>query len=179
MSASPGELFRLGTPEGASGPNFIGRKVYVALESFNLGGSKSFGGEIELKGENPAGFRWDASYSYVHVKDSGLCQSVLDFARSTPAHHVRLSGGYSTGPWEFDFNAQYVSARDTMRLMPFLLPEPVRTAGYVSIGGRIANDFLDRYTLAVAATNIDHGVLRASAYPAIERQVFATLSAEF
>jgi iron complex outermembrane receptor protein len=169
----------LSAPDGASGPNFIDNKIYVALESFNAGSSRSLGGEIEFKGKSPSGFRWDASYSYIHIKDSILSRSVLDFANSTPAHHIRLSGGYSSGPWEFDINGQYVSARDTIRLMPPFGPVPQRSAGYVSIGGRIAYNFLDRYSLALSTTNINHETLRASAYPAIERQVFATLTAEF
>ena len=84
-------------------------------ESINVGNSQGWGGELELQGKHPLGFRWDASYSYQTIRDSDLVSQTLDYANSAPEHHLRLLLGYTTGKWEFDTNGQYVTSTDMLR----------------------------------------------------------------
>ncbi len=149
-------------------------------QSTNVGNSQGWGGELDLKGKHPTGFRWDASYSYARVADSNTVASVLNYQGSTPQHHFRLSGGYTTGPWEFDANGQYLTASNMMRVNSALSTfAPSSTDDYVSIGGRIGYKISDTFTAALSATNINSAAVQESPYPAVERQVFLTLTGKF
>lgn len=144
----------------------------------NVGDSHGWGGEVQLKGEHPSGMRWDASYSYARVSDDDGVRTFLNYQDSAPRHHVRLLLGYSTGPWEFDASAHYVTKSGMIRNR-LLSTEPVFTDGHTSLSGRIAYRFGDRYTLALSGTNLSQKVTQVSAFPAVERQVFVSLTGKF
>lgn len=149
-------------------------------ESINVGNSQGWGGEFELKGNHPSGFRWDASYSYQTIRDAALVAQTLNYANSSPEHHLRLLLGYTTGKWEMDANSQYVTSTDMLRdLNPTGGPVPVSTSGYFTVGGRVGYQICDHLTVAISGLSIDRQHLAASAYPAIERQGLLTLTGKF
>jgi outer membrane receptor protein involved in Fe transport len=153
--------------------------TYFLATNQNNGGSRALGAEIELQGQNARGFRWDASYSYVHVEDQKGVYNSITYSNSTPEHNVRLSLGYTTGPWEIDTHVQYLSQRSLLRAFTSSVKAPVHTGGYVTLGGRIAYTFAERYILAVSATELNEDDLQATSYPRIERQVLASLTSHF
>ena len=123
--------FTAGTPitEGAN--------TFTPQLSENIGSSNGYGGEIEIKGSHE-GFRWATSYSFAYVKDDSLVYANNDYQGSAPESHVRLLLGYTTGPWEFDCNGQYLSSTSILRdTGPDLGVVPVNIEGYYSVGGRI------------------------------------------
>ncbi len=152
--------------------------TYQYGQTINVGNSSGYGGEVQFKGKNPSGYRWDASYSFTRVTDSG--QSVIDnvnYQGSAPQHHLRLLLGYTTGPWELDGKGQYLSSSNMLRTSDggVTFP-PVRTDGYLTFSGRVGYKINDNFTAAVSGTNLNRHELGASPYPAIERQLFLTLT---
>jgi iron complex outermembrane receptor protein len=146
--------------------------------SGNVGNSSGWGGEFEIKGSHPLGFRWDASYSYSRVSDSTLVYENINYQDSAPEHHFRLLLGYTTGPWELDANGQLVTSTDMFRGYNGGYA-PTYNSGYTSLSGRIGYKITDNITFAVSGTNLNQSTVNVSPYPAIERQIFATLTAKF
>jgi len=150
--------------------------TYTPEISENIGSSNGYGGEIELKGSN-AGFRWATSYSFAYVKDDSVVYANNDYQGSAPESHVRLLLGYTTGPWEFDSNGQYLTSTSILRNTgPTLGVVPVNVEGYYSVGARIGYAINDHFTIALTGTNLSQAYTEESAYPAIERQVFLSLT---
>jgi len=158
----------------------VGGNEYILDQSTNIGNSHGVGFELGLKGSHPSGFRWNGSYSLASVHDSASVASLLNYADSSPEHHFRLSGGYTTGPWELDANGQYMTSTNMFRATSntsTYAPFPV--SGYASLGGRIGYKIDDRFTVALLGTNIAQSTTQENPYPAIERQVFLSLTGKF
>ncbi|MGB9152940.1 MAG: TonB-dependent receptor [Alphaproteobacteria bacterium] len=151
----------------------------VEEEFVNVGNSQGWGGEIELKGSHPLGFRWDGSYSYQTIRDAALVAQTLGYANSSPEHHLRLLLGYTTGKWEFDANGQYVSSTDMLHSSGISAAVPTESPGYASVSGRIGYKVNDHVTVAASGVNINHQYLEASPYPEIEQQFMLTLTGKF
>lgn len=164
------------TAEAPTG--LLGYDAYgVESESINVGNSQGWGGEFEVKGDH-AGFRWDGSYSYETVRDSTLVSQTLGYANSAPEHHLRLLLGYTTGKWELDTNGQYVTSTNMLRNIS-TSANPVYTAGYASLSGRIGYQVTDNVTVAATAVNLQQQNLQASPYPELQRQFLLTMTGRF
>lgn len=151
--------------------------VYIAQ---NVGDSHGFGGEVEMKGHNEAGFRWDTSYSYSRITDSSGVLNMVNYDGSAPAHHFRVLLGYSAGAWEFDTNSQYVTSTNMLRssdggATQFFTHE----SGYYSLGGRIGYKINDRFTVSASGNNLTRPVTPESAFPAVERTALISLTGKF
>jgi len=143
----------------------------------NVGGSHGWGGELQLKGDHPSGFRWDVSYSYAQVADeSEAAKTYLNYEGSAPKSHFRLLLGYSTGAWEFDPNIHYVSSTDLLRNVGAIQVTPVHTDGYLSIGARIGYRINDALVLSLSGTNLGRHITKVSPYPEVERQIVLGLT---
>lgn len=159
---------------------FAGGNVLILAQSSNVGNSQGWGGEIELKGSNPQGFRWNASYSYSRDVDSSGVAQMLGYDGSTPAHHLRLSGGYTIGAWEFDSSGQVVSSSYMLHSLDGgVTRTPGSTGGYFSLSGRIGYNITDNFTLALSGANLTRADTQESPFPAIERQVLLGLTGHF
>ncbi len=146
----------------------------------NVGNSAGWGGEIQLKGSSPSGFRWDMSYSYSRVTDQGPVKSTVDYQGSAPQHHVRVILGYTRQNWEFDMSAQVVSGTNMLRSLDGGSTQSTfLVRGYSSISGRIGYRINDHWIAALSGTNLAQSVTTESPYPAIQRLVLASLTARF
>lgn len=150
----------------------------LATYAQNVGNSHGWGGEVQLSGNHPSGLRWNVSYSYALVRDDSGAKTFVRYQGSAPRHHLRLSLGYSTGSWEFDGSAHYVTSTDMLR-NSYSDKTPVHTGGYASLSGRIGYRFANRFTVALSGTNLSQAVTQTSAFPAVERQVFISLTGKF
>ena len=149
-------------------------------ESVNSGSSYGYGGEIEIKGHNPAGFRWDASYSYAHVHDAADVLAADGYQGSAPQHHFRLLLGFSRDEWELDGSGQYLTSTNMLRSQTGGVTESaIAVGGYTTFAARIGYKLSDYFTFSLSGTNINRSVIEESPYPAVERQVFATLTGTF
>ena len=143
---------------------------WVQYEAENAGNSDGWGAELELKGSNSAGYRWDVSYSYARVIDSSLADQVVQYQDSLPQHDVRLSGGYTTGKWEFDGLTQYETPS---KMYGTFEPQ------YYNVSGRIGYKLTDNVTAALSGTNITRHYTQETLFPAVERQGLLTLTGKF
>ena len=155
-----------------------GGQQYGIVIPGNIGNSRGWGTEIEIKGAHPSGYRWDASYSYSRVADDQAVKNNLNYDGSAPTHHLRLLLGYTTGPWELDTFGQLVTSTNMMRGTRDSF-SPVYTNGYENLSGRIGYKINDNLTFSVSGTALNANILQVSPYPAIQRQVFATLTGRF
>ncbi len=166
---------KAGAPSGTSGFSANG----IVGQAINVGTSKGWGGEVEVKGKSPSGFRWDGSYSYQTIRDNNLVAATLNYAKSAPQHHFRGLLGYTTGPWEFDVNGQYVTSTAMLRsVVTNTAAVEVATSGYASFGGRVGYAINDHVTLATSLYNLTTNAT-TSAYPDVERQALMTLTGRF
>ena len=109
----------------------------------------------------------------------GVAQN-LGYDGSTPVHHFRLSGGYTTGPWELDASGQVVSSSYMLERLSASSPLTTgSTGGYFTLGSRIAYNINPDFTLSLAGMNLTRAVTQESPYPAIERQVLFYLTGHF
>ena len=153
---------------------------YTFGESVNVGNSSAYGGELQFKGSNHLGFRWDASYSFARVTDSEGVLENVDYQGSAPQHTFRLGGGYTTGPWEFDGYGQYETSTDMLRSQDGgNTQNPMETAGFLTTSARIGYKIDEHFTLALSGANLNGGVITTSPYPAVERQALLTLTGKF
>jgi outer membrane receptor for ferrienterochelin and colicins len=157
---------------------FVRGNGFNVIQSINVGNSDGWGGEVALEGKSENGVRWGGSYSLAFVRDSPLASSLLGYNGSTPEHHFRLTGGYTVGAWEFDANAQYLTSTNMFRDQGDGAIQ-VPTSGYASLNGRIGYNINEHLTVAVSGTNITSAHTQENPYPAIERQVFLTLTGKF
>ncbi len=158
----------------------INGTTYQYGQTINVGDSSGYGGSIQLKGSHPDGYRWDASYSFQRITDSPGVLLNNDYQGSAPQHHVRLSLGYTTGPWEIDGFGQYLSKTDMLRSPDGGQTFPqYETVDYITISGRVGYKINENFTAALSGTNLNRGVTDSSAYPGVERQVFLTLTGRF
>lgn len=155
-----------------------GGLTFITIQSANVGNSQGLGGEFELKGASN-GFRWDGSYSYARVIDTMGVENFVGYEGSAPQHHVRLLGGYTWDQWELDTNAQYLSSTHMLRASSISSFAPVDTDGYFSLGGRVGYNVNSNITVALSGTNLTRGSTQESIYPAVERQVFLSLTGRF
>ena len=152
----------------------VGPNTFTLDQSINVGQSHGFGGEVEFKGKH-AGYRWSGSYSYARLHDSVLAAQKLGYDGSTPTHHFRLLGGYTTGAWEFDAAGQAVTSLH----MQSAIGTKTQTDGYFALSSRIGYNITEQFTLALSGANITQAETRQSPFPTIERQVFLTLTGRF
>lgn len=159
--------------------------VYIAQ---NVGNSSGYGGEIQLKGNSPTGFRWDASYSFARVSDSagvkcviisGSCNGV-NYEGSSPQHQGRILLGYTTGKWEFDTNTQLMTGTNLQRSLDGGSTQIALSAGgFVSEAARVGYKVNDNLTAALSGTNLTRKTTPESPYPAIEREALLSLTGKF
>jgi iron complex outermembrane receptor protein len=169
----------VGTLNTALAPTTAGSAAQTTTltQSVNAGTSHGAGGEIQLAGQNAQGIRWDASYSLAVTTDSSgivLANGDLD-KDSTPKHHLRLLLGYTTGPWEWDVNGQYQTSYFSHRGTDINL----LVDDYSSVALRLAYRLTDHYTVALTGTNLAQSVTRTTAFPAIQRQAYLSLTGRF
>lgn len=158
----------------------IGGTDYPYGKSINVGSSKGYGTELQIKGKHPDGYRWDASYSFTRIIDSPEAAENMGYQDSAPQHHFRLGLGYTTGSWEFDGFGQYASSTDMFRSPDGGWTWPAMHAGdYYSFSGRIGYAVDKRFTLAVSGRNLNQSIIKTSPYPALERQIYLTLTGKF
>ena len=146
----------------------------------NVGNSAGWGGEIQLKGASPSGFRWDLSYSYARVADQGLVKTAVDYQGSSPQHHFRVLLGYSVNRWEFDLNGQLLTGTNMLRSLDGGSTQSMfLVRGYTSLGGRVGYRINDNVTASLSGTNLTEAVTRESPYPSIQRLFLASITARF
>jgi outer membrane receptor for ferrienterochelin and colicins len=152
----------------------------------NDGYSTAAGLELELKGHNQSGWRWNVSYALAATTDhtnlsrEPVLISTQLFSRSTPEHVVIAGIGYSRDRWEADLMARwqssYVDTRATAGIPPLAL---VVVNNYVLLNARVAYKVTDFLTLALVAQQLNAATLLTTGGVPMERRLIASATARF
>ena len=171
----------ISTPFGAPlGFSSVGAPLFF---SSNVGWSSAAGTELEIKGHNAAGFRWNASYALAATTDhtvlnqGGMPSSIVEYAHSAPEHVVIGGIGYTWERLELDLMARWQSSYLDFRLNPdrtALLP--VNVDNYVMMNARVGCRLTDSLSLALTAQQFNQSQLYETAGPPVERRIIASVS---
>jgi outer membrane receptor for ferrienterochelin and colicins len=151
----------------------------------NLGDSKAYGLELELKHNTAEHWRWGVNYRYERVTDEfdpfaqgGI--AFMDYEHVTPRHLANLNAGWAAGPWELDGFLHYQSA--TRGLQPNGSPSLsmlVPVNAYVSLDARVAFKIGQSTTLSLTGQNLLNGTQQQTSAAEVERRAYATVTFEF
>jgi outer membrane receptor for ferrienterochelin and colicins len=171
----------ISTPFGAPlSFSSVGAPLFL---SSNVGWSSAAGTELEIKGHNAKGFRWNASYALAATTDHtvlnarGLPSSIVDYAHSAPEHVVIGGIGYTRDKLELDLMARWQSSYLDFRLNPnrtALLP--INVDNYVTMNARVGYRLTDAVLLAVTAQQFNQSQLFETAGPPVERRIIASIT---
>jgi iron complex outermembrane receptor protein len=165
-----------------AGNIFVTPHDFFATSS-NAGSSNANGAELSAKGALGDAWRWSVSYRAEFVDDDFLPFAVggleyVDYEHTTPKHLIKANLGWASGKWEADTYLYYQSNTSGLRATTTgtaLVP----IGAYISLDGRIAYRLTDWATLAVSGQNLLQSPQRQTSGPAVERRVFATVSASY
>ena len=164
--------------------NFIATPTRFYATSANIGSSSANGVELSAKGALDDAWRWSVSYRAEFVEDDFLPFAVggvdvADYEHTTPKHLIKGNLGWARGGWEVDTYLNYQSATFGLRNTAGIATGLVPVGAYVSLDARVAYRLTDWATLAVSGQNLLQSPQQQTSGPAVERRVFATLSANF
>ena len=153
------------------------------FSSANVGYSTAAGTELELKGRNAAGFRWQASYALAATSDhtvlntGGMPTGIVEYAHSAPEHVIIGGIGYSRGKWETDLLGRWQSSYQDYRLnadRSALLP--VTIDNYVTLDARVGYRLTETVLVSLSAQQFNQSTLVETAGPPVERRVIVSLT---
>ena len=163
--------------------NFIAAPSSIYALSANVGSSHAQGLELSAKGVLGEDWRWSFSYRAELVDDDFLPiaeggTDVVDYEHTTPKHLVKVGLGWTSDSWEADTYLDYQSSTFGLRTTG-IATSLVPVGPYVSLDGRVAYRLTDWAMLAVSGQNLLQSPQRQTSGPAVERRVFATISANY
>lgn len=168
------------SPLQQTGTAVISGNTVIFGQSLNVGSSRAYGGEVQLKGHADNGVRWDASYSLSRVIDGSDVLQWVDYQGSAPIHQFRLGLGYTTGQWELDGLGQYLTQTNMLRSPDGgNTLETIKTRAYTTLSGRVGYKLTDAATVAVSGTNLGQHYTATSPYPKVERRLMVSLTDHF
>ena len=143
----------------------------------NIGDSKMKGIELKAAGKVAGGYHWSGNYTWTDVKDEPLtgfsaAGRVAAYAETTPAHRGNVALGWENAQWSADGYVRFVGDFKIYNTASVLVP----IGGYASVGGRVARQFEQGFTLAVSGQNLLEKSQRQTAGLEAERRVYLTLS---
>ncbi len=156
------------------------------LTTTNVGSSDAFGGEFDLRGQSPAGVRWNASYALVTTTDHTTLNhwasptSSIDYALSVPRNVVSGGIGYTWNQVELDMQGRWQSSyRDFRPTGVGFYLQPVEVRNYITVNGRAAYKLTDHVTLALTGQQLNTSRLYQTAAPPVERRLIASVTVRF
>lgn len=156
---------------------------FLANRAANIGSSDQVGAELDIKGNLPSGFRWNAGYAFSAITDHiepEQANIVLSYERSTPRHVIVFGAGYSAGRWEFDAQGRWQSRfNDYKSDFATSVTTSVPVNPYFSANARIGYKATDFLTVAVAGQKLTQRYQMQTAGPAAERRVIVSATANF
>ncbi len=148
----------------------------------NAGYSSATGIEIGLRGHNASGWRWNASYAFIVIRDhlsinrNGV-YSPQNFQQGTPENAIVLGGGYTVGKWEFDLQSRWQSWFLDYRANPAdVTLQPVVVGNYLLADARAGYRLTDNITVALSLLQFNTASMQVSAGPPIERRAFISIT---
>ncbi|WP_161494540.1 TonB-dependent receptor [Caulobacter sp. B11] len=143
----------------------------------NIGESEMTGVELAASGTIEGGYHWSADYTWTDVEDQTLAgYSAVGrgtaFAETTPAYRGNVALGWENDAWSADGYVRFVGGFAGYSTTSTLVP----IDGYASLGGRVARQFEQGFTVAVSGQNLIEEAQRQTAGLEAERRVHLTVS---
>ena len=143
----------------------------------NVGDSKMTGIEVKASGKLEGGFHWSGDYTWTDLKDKPLAgfnpiQRSTAYARTTPSYRANAALGWEKGPWAVDGFARFVGKSSFYGAASTM----VEVDAYATIGGRVAREFGEGFTVAVSGQNLLKDTQVQTTGLEAERRVLISLS---
>jgi len=149
--------------------------------SQNIGSDTVAGAEIGIKGSNPAGLRWNFSYSLasVHQKLTSAPPVIpFNFNNATPVSAIDFGAGYSWNKFEADLQGKWQSSyTDYAAAMNGFAA--VNIKNYVTLNARIGYSVTPHLTVAVTGSQLASNQLNETAGLPVERRVLLSATYGF
>ena len=157
---------------GANAPTQYANGV-LSEYSQNIGSDTVAGTEIGIRGSNPAGLRWNLSYSLASVHqrlNSAPPVIPFNFNNATPVSAIDFGAGYSWNKFEADLQGKWQSSYTDYagEGIGFV---PVNIKNYVTLNARIGYNVTSHLTVAVAGSQLASNQLNETAGLPVERRV--------
>ena len=148
----------------------------------NIGNSDANGIEIGIHSPLHQQYRWSVDYRPEQIDDrfvertSAIFDSEYD--DTTPRHQIKGNFGWKNPKWELDSFFRFQS--NNRGLQPSASgPSQVLIPSHLSVDGRVAYNFTNRFTWSIAGQNLTHASQVQTSGPAVERRVLGTISFNF
>jgi iron complex outermembrane receptor protein len=146
----------------------------------NVSDSELKGVELLAEGAYENGVHWKANYTYTDIEDDAYAGIDLDvrlanYADLTPKHRANLNVGWADAGWAVDGFLRYESEK-VQYGEPLLGSPRVPVDAFVTLGGRVARDFDNGVTIAVAGQNLLDERQRQTAGLEVERRAVLSLT---
>jgi len=158
--------------------DFAPTPVSIALLSFqNVGDSKMAGVELKASGKLQGGYHWSGDYTWTDVDDrpaTGFSPAarLTAYSQTTPAFRANLALGWDDGPWTIDGYVHLVGDYRYYNTTSVLVP----VKAYATLGGRVARQFGQGFTLALSGQNLGSDRQTQTTGLQVERRVFLSLT---
>jgi iron complex outermembrane receptor protein len=153
----------------------------VSAYSQNIGSDTVAGAEIGLTGSNPAGMRWNLSYSLASVHQKLISAPPVipyNFNNATPVSAVDFGVGYSWNKFEADLQGKWQSSYTDYASGAFGYA-PVHIANYVTLNARIGYSVTPHLTVALAGSQLASNSLNETAGLPVDRRALLTATYGF
>jgi len=157
---------------GGNAPQQFANNV-LSEYSQNIGSDTVAGAEIGIRGSNPAGLRWNLSYSLasVHQRLSSAPPVIpFNFNNATPVSAIDFGVGYTWNKIEADLQGKWQSSYTDYagESIGFV---PVNIKNYVTLNARIGYNVTPHLTVAVAGSQLASSQLNETAGLPVDRRV--------
>ncbi|WP_425997086.1 TonB-dependent receptor plug domain-containing protein [Caulobacter sp. DWR1-3-2b1] len=142
----------------------------------NIGDSQMAGIEVKASGKIAGGFHWSGDYTWTDVDDkpkagySPIIRTAA-FELMTPTYRGNIAFGWENDQWAADGFLRHVG--DFQNSIGSTLSQ---VDSYVALGGRVARQFEQGFTVAISGQNLLEERARHTAGLEAERRVYLTLT---
>ena len=143
----------------------------------NIGDSEMTGVEVKASGKIAGGYHWSGDYTWTDVEDKPVAGyspiiRTAAFELMTPAYRGNVAFGWQNDQWAADGFLRYVGDFQNSTAGSTLS----QVDSYVALGGRVARQFEQGFTVAVSGQNLLEERARHTAGLEAERRVYLTLT---
>lgn len=146
----------------------------------NVGGSKSVGVEVGLKGKVGTNWTWDINNTFHKIKDDyhNVNANTED---PTPVNITNAHLGYQQGKWEADMFVNYTTSfKQKEPGASIAIPSPLADVpSHVGLAARIGYKINRKTTIALSGQELQAGHSQVTRGPDVERRVYLSLDKAF
>ncbi len=149
----------------------------------NIGSSRAFGGEFEIKGRSSSGWHWSLSDSILSIHDNLVFPDqpgpglLLDSDAGSPHHMIDAEFGRTAGVLDFDLKAHWQSPFNDDIGLAFLDSRVFPIHAQLVLDARIAWRVNTHLTVALTGQQLADNQIYQAAGPPVDRRLIVSASA--